>query len=300
MTRTRTAARVPTPGAPASNGQEAHAALAAAIPDQPASHDLVLAAVVLLGLGRLVDGPLIWLVALCALAAIGLGALQVLAEVDPSAEAAGVPVEQILLPAVAVAAGLGALRLVPFGVWLVPGVAAGGLVVARAIQVEQRILLSPGTAGPAERNAVLSIGLLIAFGGFAGVAALVPGALVDSGSATVTVPAGAELAALAAADALIALLVGYRAAALRMARARDAAWFAATAAAIIAIAAVAIRVIGVPRLAGPALLTLVFFLWDTMHGTPPARRRDARRIWELVLLVVLGVVVIVWTRLATQ
>ena len=47
----------------------------------------------------------------------------------------------------------------------------------------------------------------------------------------------------------------------------------------------------VPRLLGPALLTLVFFLWDALHGTAPARRRDPRWLWEIGLLLVLGVLV---------
>ena len=46
----------------------------------------------------------------------------------------------------------------------------------------------------------------------------------------------------------------------------------------------------IPRLLGPALLTLAFYLWDAFHAATPARRRDARWIWQTVLLAVLGVV----------
>ena len=49
-----------------------------------------------------------------------------------------------------------------------------------------------------------------------------------------------------------------------------------------------------PRLLGPAVLTLVFYLWDALHGTAPARRREPRFLWELALLAVLGAVVVVW------
>jgi len=269
--------------------------------DHPASHDLVLAAVVLMGLARVVDGPLVWLVAACALVAIGLGTLQVLAESDAAAETAGVPLEHIILPGAATVASIGALQLVPLGIWLIPAVAAAGLLVARAMTIESRILAAPEATGQAERNGVLAVTLIIAFLGFAGVAALVPGGFADPGSAGAGLaPASGDLAVLAAADAALALLLGYRSAALRIARARDAAWFAVTAAIAIAIAAVALRVIAVPRLAGPALLALVFFLWDTMHGTPPARRRDTRRLWELVLLVVLAVVVVAWSQLGAR
>jgi hypothetical protein len=61
---------------------------------------------------------------------------------------------------------------------------------------------------------------------------------------------------------------------------------------VVAVGAGAIRVLAVPRLLGPALLTLVFFLWDALHGTAPARRRDPRWLWEVGLLLILGILVI--------
>jgi hypothetical protein len=51
----------------------------------------------------------------------------------------------------------------------------------------------------------------------------------------------------------------------------------------------------IPRLLGPALLVVVFFLWDAVHGAPPSRRRDARRIWETVLLLAMGIAVVAWS-----
>jgi hypothetical protein len=83
-------------------------------------------------------------------------------------------------------------------------------------------------------------------------------------------------------------------AALRYGTARDAARSALTYAIVVAIAAGAVRAIDVPRLVGPAVLTLVFYLWDALHGSAPARRRDPRFLWETILLAVLGVVVIAW------
>ncbi len=56
----------------------------------------------------------------------------------------------------------------------------------------------------------------------------------------------------------------------------------------------AIRAIDLPRLVGPALLTLVFYLWDALHGSAPARRREPRFLWEVLLLAALGVVVVLW------
>jgi hypothetical protein len=64
--------------------------------------------------------------------------------------------------------------------------------------------------------------------------------------------------------------------------------------AAIAIGAAALRAMGVPRLVGPALLTLVFYLWDAFTGTAPSRRRDRRWLGRIGVLVVLGLVVAAW------
>ena len=98
---------------------------------------------------------------------------------------------------------------------------------------------------------------------------------------------GSNLAVLAGADALVAFLLGYRVAALRVTRLRDALWSAATYALAIAIGAAALRAMEIPRLIGPALLTLVFYLWDAFHGAS-ARRRDRTWIWQTVLLGIAG------------
>lgn len=260
-----------------------------------ARRDLALVAVTAVGLSRLLEGPTVWLVAALVLGALLIGALQVLAEDDPAAETSGVPIEAVILPAVAAVACLGAIRLVPFGVWLAPALLATGLLVHRCLALEGRILAMRAGPGPEDRTAVLVTTLLVGFLGFAGVAALVPGGLAD-GSAGAAPPGHAPLAQLAGADAVIAFLLGYRAAALRATALRDVLWSAATYAAAIAIGAAALRAMEIPRLIGPALLTLAFYLWDAFHGAPRARRREVRWIWQTVLLALLGLVVIVWNQ----
>ncbi len=42
------------------------------------------------------------------------------------------------------------------------------------------------------------------------------------------------------------------------------------------------------------MLTLVFYLWDALHGTAPARRREPRFLWETILLIALAAVVVAW------
>ena len=260
-----------------------------------ARRDLTLSAVAGVGLSRLLDGDAVWLVVAFVLAGMLLGSLQVLAEDDPAAETSGVPIESLILPAVATIACLGAIRLVPFGLWLAPALLATGLLVERCIAIESAILASRAAAGPDERTAVLIATLLVAFLAFIGVAALVPGGFTAQSAGGAS--EGASLATLAAADALIAFLLGYRVAALRVTRLRDALWSAATYALAIAIGAAALRAMEIPRLIGPALLTLEFYLWDAFHGGA-GRRRDVSWIWQTALLVFLGLIVLAWNQRA--
>jgi hypothetical protein len=134
---------------------------------------------------------------------------------------------------------------------------------------------------------------------FAGIGALVPGALPDPAAVVnggAVAPTSPSLVfGLAAADGLVAFLLAYRVAALRSTNIRDVGWAASSAAAVVAIAGAFLRTLEIPGILGPALLVLVFFLWEAMHGGAPTRRRDPRRIWEALLLVALGLIVVVWS-----
>lgn len=269
----------------------------AALQDQSAQRDLAVVAVALVGLSRLVEPPLVWLVAVLLLGAMLLGALQVLAdEASPAEAAAGVAIEALILPAVAAVACLGAIRLVPFGLWLAPGLAVTWLLVHRTLALEARIHHAPAGLSADDRTAVLVTVLLVAFVGFTGVAAMVPGGLAQPTGGAGPLPE-TNLLVLAAGDGIIAGLLGYRAVALRVGNLVDALWSAATYLTAIAIGAAALRAMEIPRLMGPALLTLAFYLWDALTGTHPARRRELRWIWQTGLLAALGVVVIAWNLL---
>lgn len=256
--------------------------------------DLVLAATIVIGLSRFVDGELPWVMAALLLAAMGLAGLQILGDIDPAAQTAGVPIESVLLPAVAAVAGIGALRAVPIGLLLIPALAAVAWFLGLTVSTELRLAGSATPPSSADRAAVLLQSLVAAFGAFIGIAILVPAGL--PGGAGVTAPASiADLAVLAITDGLIAFLLAYRISALRTSNLRDVGWAASTAAAVVAIGAAAFRTIEIPSLLGPALLVLVLFLWDAIHGGAPARRRDPRRRLETALLVVLGLVVVGWS-----
>jgi hypothetical protein len=260
------------------------------------ARDLAIAVGVVVALARFAPDAFIWPIAVVLLAGVFLGALQVVAEADPASGSAGVPVESLILPGGAALAALGAIRLVPVGVVLLPAFFLAGGLVGLALVTELRLARASGPPSSSDRTAVMIQVLLIGFLGFAGVATLVPGGLPGPG--TPVEPLGPDAVAVLAqalGDAVIAFLLAYRTAALRTSNLRDVTWFALTGAAVVAIAAVALRSIEIPRILGPALLVLVFFLWDAIHSGGPVRRRDPLRIWETALLAVLAVVVIGWS-----
>jgi hypothetical protein len=128
------------------------------------------------------------------------------------------------------------------------------------------------------------------------VAAAVPGGLPDPGAPLSPSALSLEgLAVLATADGLLAAMLGYRAAALRGTNLREVLWAAITCGVAVAIGAAALRAMALPRLLGPALLVIVFYLWDATHAAVRSDRRDARRVWEAILLALAAIVAIVWS-----
>ncbi|HET7181553.1 MAG TPA: hypothetical protein VFI15_04905, partial [Candidatus Limnocylindrales bacterium] len=267
-----------------------------AVVGETGARDLAVTVGVVVALARFAPDSFAWPIALVLLAGVVLGALQIVAEASPSAATAGVPVESLILPGAASLAALGAVRLIPIGIALAPAIVLAGGLVGLAMVTELRIARASGPPSSADRTAVLIEVLVIGFLGFAGVASLVPGGLPVPGQGGGAIGAdGIAVLAQAGGDAIIGFLLAYRVAALRSSNLRDVAWFGVTGAAVVAIAAVALRSIEIPRILGPALLVLVFFLWDAIHSGGAVRRRDPLRRWETLALVVLAIVVIGWS-----
>lgn len=261
----------------------------------PGARDLVLATTIVIGLSRFVEGQLPWVIAALLLGAVMLAGLELIGEVDAAAQTAGIPIESVVLPAVAAAAGVGVIRLVPVGLLVIPGLAVVAWFLTLTLATELRLARSTTPPSAADRTTVLIQGLLAAFGAFAGIAILVPGGVSDAAGGAAS-PAGVgDLAILALADGFIAFLLGYRIAALRSSNVRDVGWSASMAAGVVATAAVVLRAITIPNVLAAALLVLVLFLWDAIHDGAPARRQDPRRRLETALLVVLGLVVVGWS-----
>jgi hypothetical protein len=207
------------------------------------------------------------------------------------------PYLAMLVPAVLVGGAAAAMVLVPPGLALVPYLAVFALLLDRTLHLEMRLIAQPGGITEGDRARVLLLAVITAFVAFTGVAALVPGGLAEpGGSPAAPGPVLTEgwLIVLAASDALVALVLGYRVATFRYGTVRAAVRSALTYAIVVAVAAGALRALDLPRLVGPAALTLVFYLWDALHGTSPARRREPRFLWETILLVALAVVVVAW------
>jgi hypothetical protein len=256
-----------------------------------ARRELVLVAVVLVGLTRLVERPDAFLIAGLLPVVMLLAGTGVLASGDT-----GRPFEALLLPAVLTGGAGAAVHLVPPGLGLVPALAAFAILLDRILGLEVRLLGQPTGVTEQDRSRVLLAAVVTAFVAFTGIAALVPGGLAEPGGEAAGGPALTEgwLIVLAVQLALIALLLGYRVAVFRYGLASAAARSALTYAIVVAVAAGATRAIDIPRLLGPAVLTLVLYLWDALHGTVPARRREPRFVWEVALLGTLGVVVVIW------
>jgi hypothetical protein len=260
------------------------------------ARDLAIAVGIVVALSRFAPDAFVWPIAVVLLAGVLLGGLQVVAEADPAAQSAGVPIESLMLPGAAALAALGAIRLVPVGIVLAPAFVLTGGLVGLALVTELRMARASGPPSSPDRTAVLIQVLVIGFLGFAGVATLVPGGLpVPGGGGGAIGSTALEVIAQAGGDALIGFLLAYRVAALRSSNLRDVAWFGFTGAAVVAIAAVALRSIEIPLILGPALLVLVFFLWDAIHSGGAARRRDPWRVWETAALAILAIVVIGWS-----
>lgn len=264
--------------------------------------ELVLMAATVIGLSRLIDGPLDWLVAGLLAASVVSGTLWFLGAGHPR----GVAVESTIVPALAAVACLGVIRIVPNGLLSLVALGFVALLLDRALALELHLARRVSPASADDRTFVLALSVLVAFLAFIGAAALVQGGLVEpsvgaaagaatAGGSAATLPLSEPaLVVLALTDALVGGLLGFRLSVLRERNRRAAVWSAVTYGAVVAISAGAIRAVALPRLLGPAIVTLVFFLWDAIHGSPPGQRRDPRWIWQTVLLTVLGLVVIAW------
>ena len=77
-------------------------------------------------------------------------------------------------------------------------------------------------------------------------------------------------------DAVVGGLLGYRATTMRTVDTRESLATGFGFAFAMAIAAGLLRALALPRLVGPAILTLLFFLWESLVSTSPGTKRSRR------------------------
>ena len=269
-----------------------------------ADRQLVVGAVALILLSRLVDGPTVWVIGLLLATGVLVGAGFSRASVAASVEAGGAPgfrgrwesvvsgaagIESGIVPAVLAFSLVLAIRLVPFNWLLLAAAAVSYVLLDRTIALERVLALSP-EHGAERWKAVLAV-VASAFLGSAGIASMIDGGLAGVGPPALQ---ESDLVFLAAGDAVVATLLGFRLARLGPATRREAVVSGLGFGAVAAIGAGLLRAMAIPQLLGPALLTLLVYLWDALNATTPSIRRDPRWRWQVGLLLVLSAVVIGW------
>lgn len=258
-----------------------------------ARRELVLVAAILVGLSALVE------IAAAPVIALLLG-LAVLLSVPGTLAASGSRMRAsaaAVLPAVLAGGAVAVFRLVPPGLWMLVALGVFAVLLDRVVRLEAEIAAQPSGPSAADQSNVLLAAMAVVFLAFTGVAALTPGGMPEpagSPAAGTSSMGQGWLAVLAIADALVALAIGWRLSALRTGGVLQIARSALTYALVTATAAGLIRAIDLPRLVGPAVLALVFYLWDAQHAAAPARRRERRFVLEMALLAGLAILVVLW------
>lgn len=261
-----------------------------------------------------IDGVPLWVATVLTVAAMISGVSHLLGDSRPWRT----PPDRLVLPALAAFSVVGIAHLFAPVPWLAFVFVGTWLLVAWVVELETRdISAQPGRAtasGPVPGEAVarseagssdsldsharpfaVRVGALgIGFLAFAAVGGFVPGGLAGDGK-TLT---ASGLVATIGLDVLIGGLAGYRIAALLPHSRREG---------LVAFYQYAVasghvggflRVLALPRLFGPALLTLLLYLVTGFRESPTPMRQSRRLIEESGLLVLAGVAAVIWGLLA--
>ena len=159
--------------------------------------------------------------------------------------------------------------------------------------VEEPLDLGPEAPAHPRPLAIRSSALGLSFTAFAAVGGLVPGGLADGSGA----PGTAALALTVGFEILIAGLLGYRMAAItrtsrfdRIVRVLAFIQYALP----VGLAGAVLREAGLPRLFGPALLTLVVYVITVMRDSADPVLENRRLLQELAVLGTVGGVAVAW------
>jgi hypothetical protein len=256
--------------------------------------ELVLLATGAAAVGLLLDGAALWLAGIAIGALTAFGAFFILLAHEPR----GVPIESLAMPAVAAMGMVGLGNLAGVGTFTIPALLAGAALLTLTLVVERRLAPSSGEVAEGRRNLLQQSSILVAFAAFTAVAGAVPGGLAEPPGGVAPLPLDQRaIVLLTVGDAVVAFLLGYRLAALRVTRVRDAAFAAGTFAVVVGIAAAVLRALALPRLVGPAVLAAVFAIWAAYRAAPGSERRSFAWLWEYGILVAAAAVAVAWNLL---
>jgi hypothetical protein len=240
-----------------------------------------------------VDGPTLWIATVLIVAATLAAVSHLLGEWRPWR----IQLDRLVLPGLAAFSAVGIAHVFAPVPWLAAVFIGTWLLVAWVVELETADVasgdLAVGDGHP--RPFTVRVGALgIAFLAFAAVGGFVAGGLAGDGNA-LTAPA---LVATIVLDVIIGGLAGYRIAALLSHSRREG---------IVALYQYAVasghiggflRVLALPRLFGPALLTLLLYLITGFRESPTPIRQSRRLVEESGLLVIAGAAAVVWGLLA--
>jgi hypothetical protein len=242
------------------------------------------------------DGPAFWVATALLVATVVAATLYLLGERRPWR----VPLDRLVLPGLAAFAAAGLAHLVNPVPWLAVVFAGTWLVVALAAAVET----APATGLEEEGGAPASgpaieaghprplaarlTTLIVAFLALSAVGGFVVGGLsLDAKTPDFSVVAGAALF-----DLVIGALTGCLLTATRPHRRRDLVAAAVLYAVVLGVAGGLLRAAGIPRLLGPAVLTLLAYLIASFVDSPAPARRSRQLLGEAAVLCLAGCAVI--------
>lgn len=245
-----------------------------------------------------VDWRAQWVFAVFVAVGAGFGVFQFYGDEEPR----GVPIESLVTPALVAAAIYAAI---PAATWLglhpglaiVVAVVVGAVLLRTAVDAELPFVRLGGITTAGDRRTIEALLLAAAFLLFIGVAATIPGGWPLPELDRPGQPALEPAVAIGLADAVIALLVGYRLTALTV-PVQNVGWASGTYGVLIGVAAVAFRWLAIPGLLGPALLAAVLYLRSILRSRSAPPDRSARWPLEALALAIVVVAVVAYQVLA--
>jgi hypothetical protein len=254
------------------------------------SREVALVVAMLAAFGPFVANAALWVAtALVVLAAVAATAT-LLGEPRPWRW----PADRLILPGLGAFAAVGIARLLDPVPWLAVVALATFAVLAWTVELETAPAapgLAPGSSladGSHARAVSARLATLsLAFLAFAAIGGIVPAGSAGEEQS----PALGAFVAAVVLDVAIGALAGYRIVALSPHDRGDALLAVYLYALAIAPVAVLVRVLALPRLFGPAELTLVLYLVTSLRESDEPIRRNARLLEETALLALAGVAI---------